>query len=648
MRLLSVISFGSLWAWSLISAPHATDGQTHVGCDATCPPIGYEYDTSHLCPGFTVDDISASKTYDVCYPQNYGTVSLSSFRKKGHVTVLSNVYTGCEAGRREAGVFAGLAQRIHEETGGNVVFVSSLKGGGDCSAWAEIYENDAVKMGFSIGESAWTMPLTVSDNSFELRDHFFTPPYPHPSYMILNENLEVTYKSVGPCCGYISYYDCTDDIALELESILTKNIYEVYNKQLETFTTSTWAATTPVAADTTTTATIEGINESPFSLPCQSTTYSDWSECSLTCGNGGTQFRFRLNSVDPIETRPCPAEIVHTLPPCSQQCVPEFGPSTSTESFDLSVVASGLDSPRDLAFHPTPGIHLGNYSEGRTFHPTKGEELWVVNGNNHSISIVASLGTEYQTTISRRDRGYYHYMNNVTALAFNEVKSSNRLEAQDTFNFFAVCNDNLNDYIGAKEPNFFMGPTLYDTDVVNKRGKMNTVNRHGADCSDPADQCFFLHADMLHESPACVGIAHDPELLTAYGAVYWAFDTTGDRSGNGGQLVRFDFSQPHGPGSMDHSIASVRRYPDIKLYRDDFSHSHAGMIVHPGKRILFISNPGKNGGEVTAVRIDTGRYSRTAREEYPIFSNRLPSFEYSIYECTEEVTMFFMICFFLP
>ncbi len=67
---------------------------------------------------------------------------------------------------------------------------------------------------------------------------------------------------------------------------------------------------------------------------------------------------------------------------------------------------------------------------------------------------------------------------------------------------------------------------------------------------------------------------------------------------------------------MDHSIASVRRYPDIKLYRDDFEHTHAGMIIHPSKRILFISNPGKNGGEVTAVKIDTGRYSRTAREEY--------------------------------
>ena len=52
-----------------------------------------------------------------------------------------------------------------------------------------------------------------------------------------------------------------------------------------------------------------------------------------------------------------------------------------------------------------------------------------------------------------------------------------------------------------------------------------------------------------------IGIAHDPEVETAYGSVFWAFDTTGDNGGDGGQLVRFDFSQPHGPGSMDHSIA---------------------------------------------------------------------------------------------
>ena len=150
-------------------------------------------------------------------------------------------------------------------------------------------------------------------------------------------------------------------------------------------------------------------------------------------------------------------------------------------------------------------------------------------------------------------------MNNVTSLSFNGVKQSGRNKDQDTVNYFAVCNDNLNDYVGSKEPNFFMGPTLYDTDTTspNKVGKKNTVNRLGEDCSgDSGDQCFFLHADMLHESPACIGITHDPEMVTAYGAVYWAFDTTGDNSGNGGQLVMFDFQQPHGPGSMDHSIAS--------------------------------------------------------------------------------------------
>ena len=92
-------------------------------------------------------------------------------------------------------------------------------------------------------------------------------------------------------------------------------------------------------------------------------------------------------------------------------------------------------------------------------------------------------------------------------------------------------------------------------------------------------------------------------------------------------------------GSMDHSFAVVRRYPEVKLYRDKSNkYGHAGMVIHPQKRILYISNPMK--GNVVAVHIDTGRYSRTAREEYPIFSNKLPSFEYSIYECIDQEEVF--------
>lgn len=80
----------------------------------------------------------------------------------------------------------------------------------------------------------------------------------------------------------------------------------------------------------------------------------------------------------------------------------------------------------------------------------------------------------------------------------------------------------------------------------------------------------------------------------------------------------------------------MRRYTEVKLFSDE--NVHAGMVVHPDKRRLFIVNPGK--GSIVAVDVDTGRYSRTAREEFPIFSNRLPSFEYSIYECVDQDEVF--------
>ena len=45
----------------------------------------------------------------------------------------------------------------------------------------EIYQEDALSMGINNGVKPSNMPLTLSDSSYDLRDHFFTPPYPHPS-----------------------------------------------------------------------------------------------------------------------------------------------------------------------------------------------------------------------------------------------------------------------------------------------------------------------------------------------------------------------------------------------------------------------------------------------------------------------------------
>jgi len=196
-------------------------------------------------------------------------------------------------------------------------------------------------------------------------------------------------------------------------------------------------------------------------MGCRVDEFSEWSSCSVSCGNG-IQFRWRLVSGEacppPIETRNCSANIE-----CSDVkldgCITEIG-----QSWKVETVASGFDSPRDIAFHPTPGLHLGEYSEGRKFFPTIGEEAWVVNGNNHSVTIIASLGTSKQTTISRRDRGYYHYLINATAISFNSVSNSNRSADRDGFNYWAVCNDNLNTYIDFKQANNFMGPTLYNSD----------------------------------------------------------------------------------------------------------------------------------------------------------------------------------------
>ena len=145
------------------------NAQTNVGCSSTCPPLGYESDSSHLCIGNTVDVTTSSRLHDVCHPlpsslpnslssttlgglsgSINNKLSLDQFKLPNHVTIIANYYTGCEAGRRESGVYAGIAQRIHdaskdEEGKGRINFVTSLKGGGNCERWASIYQQDALR-----------------------------------------------------------------------------------------------------------------------------------------------------------------------------------------------------------------------------------------------------------------------------------------------------------------------------------------------------------------------------------------------------------------------------------------------------------------------------------------------------------------------
>lgn len=104
------------------------------------------------------------------------------------------------------------------------------------------------------------------------------------------------------------------------------------------------------------------------------------------------------------------------------------------------------------------------------------------------------------TTLSRRDRGYYHYNTNVAGVSFNKVQGSGRDSHRDTFGYFATCQNNENNYLGTKESNFFMGPSLYDSRPDNR----NLVNLAGEQVSASEREgrtfCSNLHSTSASAS----------------------------------------------------------------------------------------------------------------------------------------------------
>ena len=129
-------------------------------CANTCPPLDDSGSPiESLCVGDTLTE-STSFTYQTCYP-TVSELSLASLATQYDVIVVSNYYVGCNAGRRESGVYAYSSQRLHDANE-RVVFVSAIHGGG-CSTWGGLWE--------SFGESTFdypitTMPLTISDDDY--------------------------------------------------------------------------------------------------------------------------------------------------------------------------------------------------------------------------------------------------------------------------------------------------------------------------------------------------------------------------------------------------------------------------------------------------------------------------------------------------
>ena len=234
--------------------------------------------------------------------------------------------------------------------------------------------------------------------------------------------------------------------------------------------------------------------------------------------------------------------------------------SASVDAVDFRSVgdaSDGMNTPRDLAFNPDVA-----------------NELWVVNRADDSVSVFSDVGTSEQSSQHIVDPYAMHFMDEVAAIAFGAA-----MHAPTSSPNFATCQESTNTYGGELEPNYFMGPTLWSSDL-DIFGKSNP--EAVSFLSEMFGRYVDLgsHLDMLHESPLCVGIEHEVD------NVYWVFD------GYNESIVRYDFQEDHGPGFDDHDDGIMARYVEGRVAYSPDVPSH--MVLDPIAGLLYIADTGNN------------------------------------------------------
>lgn len=212
--------------------------------------------------------------------------------------------------------------------------------------------------------------------------------------------------------------------------------------------------------------------------------------------------------------------------------------SANSVAFTVVLAQDAQRRPLDLAFNPQ-----------RTM------ELWVSNRMDNSVIVVTNTGAAGSTHVRLRDPAHGHFMNKPPAFAFGAPGT------------FATCGEN-----GGNSPGF-MGPALFSSDL--------------AVFALPTPGGLGSHLDMLHDSPFCMGIAHERD------NVYWAFD------GENSALSRYDFGADHGPGEDDHSDGQIFRYVEGQVKRAADTPSH--MVFNAADAHLYVADTGNQ----RIVKLDT-------------------------------------------
>jgi len=257
--------------------------------------------------------------------------------------------------------------------------------------------------------------------------------------------------------------------------------------------------------------------------------------------------------------------------PIPEPDVAEFGFDDARVVETMLDDDDGLDTPRDLKFHP------------------ERDELWVLNrygldlGSGYSYLdggsvTVLTNPTGGDDTETYADFHAYHFMDEVSSFDFGEALYDGSSEVN-----FASCQESENDYGGSTNGDDFMGATLWSSDL----DVFAAVNQSWA--------VGGSHLDMLHQSPLCVGLVHET------GNAYWAFD------GDEGDLVRYDFAEDHDAGGTDHEDGIVRRYSEVDVERVPDVSGHLVLDADTGG--LYAADTG--GGRVVRLDIHSGESDRS-------------------------------------
>jgi len=223
----------------------------------------------------------------------------------------------------------------------------------------------------------------------------------------------------------------------------------------------------------------------------------------------------------------------------------------------VGTASDGLNLPRDLAFNPDVE-----------------DELWVVNRADDSATIYTDVGGEDQESTHIIDPFAYHFMEEVSSIAFGAAVYS----GSDLPNF-GTCQESVNSYNGMSEPNNFMGPSLWSSDP-------EIFGESNPEAVEFLTDYFGMyvdlgsHLDMLHQSPLCMGLAWERDNL------YWVFN------GQEGSIDRNDFQEDHGPGFDDHNDGIIGRYARGEFARVADVPSH--MEFDPNTGFLYIADTGNN------------------------------------------------------